>query len=338
MRAVSLALVVFWLRAAAAYEPQPELIHDGRSYVAWLYVGAYDRLLPHLHPRLLARFPDKAALAAERRRLLAPLGEETSLESERVERTAEGKTYVRVARYKRQESPWEVRIGIDSTGAIHGITVTPRAAPTVSPYADRETHARLRLPVGGVWTVAAGGRTIAVNAHAATPDQRFAIDLVKTSGGVDHKKGERGNLAYFGFGQPVLAPADGVVVSTVRELPDNPPGEGYDESVLGNHVVIDLGDGEFAVLAHLQEGSVSVARGEKVRAGDPIGRCGNSGRSQKPHVHLHLQDRAEPGGAEGMPMQLEGYIADGTDVPRGEPKKGQILANQPSQGDRNATK
>ena len=59
----------------------------------------------------------------------------------------------------------------------------------------------------------------------------------------------------------------------------------------GNHVVLDLGNGEYALLAHLQRGSVRVEAGDRVRAGDVLGLTGNSGNSSEPHLHFHVQDR-----------------------------------------------
>jgi murein DD-endopeptidase MepM/ murein hydrolase activator NlpD len=76
--------------------------------------------------------------------------------------------------------------------------------------------------------------------------------------------------------------------------------------VLGNHVVLDLGKGVYAVLAHLQRGSVSVSPGQRVRRGEVIGRCGNSGNSTEPHLHFQLQDHRVPLIAAGVPFTFEG--------------------------------
>lgn len=48
---------------------------------------------------------------------------------------------------------------------------------------------------------------------------------------------------------------------------------------LGNHVVEDLGGGRFALFAHLDTGSVRVHRGQRIRAGQMLGRVGNTGAS-----------------------------------------------------------
>lgn len=67
------------------------------------------------------------------------------------------------------------------------------------------------------------------------------------------------NEDYYAYGQPVLAPADGTVITVVDGLPDNQPQiETNEQHLAGNHVVIQTGESEFVFLAHLQPGSRSV--------------------------------------------------------------------------------
>jgi murein DD-endopeptidase MepM/ murein hydrolase activator NlpD len=57
----------------------------------------------------------------------------------------------------------------------------------------------------------------------------------------------------------------------------------------------------------LQRGSIRVEPGQRVRAGDTIGKVGNSGNSSEPHVHLHLQDTSTHSFGEAIPMFFQGY-------------------------------
>jgi hypothetical protein len=135
-------------------------------------------------------------------------------------------------------------------------------------------------PFVGRWRVAAGGPDPAHNHHLIAPAQQFAYDFLKTEGQ--------------SLGEPILAPCSGTVVALSDGMPDRKPSmRADDESVrgreLGNYVAIDSGRG-FVFLCHLQCGSVCVETGTAVRSGDLIGRCGNSGRTRGPHLHLHAQD------------------------------------------------
>lgn len=110
---------------------------------------------------------------------------------------------------------------------------------------------------------------------------------------------------FAGFGRSVLAPVEGTVVAVHDSEPDHPayrglPSLGYAllqrkrieagwQALAGNHIMIDSGTAVVA-LCHLQRGSMQVQCGARVRAGDPVGRCGNSGNSTEPHLHLQAFD------------------------------------------------
>jgi murein DD-endopeptidase MepM/ murein hydrolase activator NlpD len=98
---------------------------------------------------------------------------------------------------------------------------------------------------------------------------------------------------------------------------------------VGNHVIIDHGNGEFSLLAHLRRGTLAVELGQTVTAATPLGRCGHSGNTSEPHLHYHLQDTAVFGKGVGLPAQFQGYVADGEAVARGEPVKGQTIRRGP---------
>ena len=82
--------------------------------------------------------------------------------------------------------------------------------------------------------------------------------------------------------------------------------------MLGNHVVLDLGDGVDAVLAHLRRGSLRVAKGQRVTAGEQVAECGNSGNSTEPHLHFQLMDHHSVLFAAGLPFRLDRFEVDGT--------------------------
>jgi murein DD-endopeptidase MepM/ murein hydrolase activator NlpD len=81
--------------------------------------------------------------------------------------------------------------------------------------------------------------------------------------------------------------------------------------VLGNHVVLDLGGGVYAVLAHLRRGSVRVRPGDRVATGQQLAECGNSGNSSEPHLHFQLMDHPSVLLAAGLPLRFERYQVAG---------------------------
>lgn len=119
---------------------------------------------------------------------------------------------------------------------------------------------------------------------------------------------------WYGFGAPVLASGDGIVHAVRDGMPDNRKGgpPPFDRAALmqdlrlflGNHVVIDHGNGEHSLYAHLKQGSVVVRPGQQVARGQPLGAMGMSGDAFL--VHLHYQLQSGPGFEEGLPAYFEG--------------------------------
>lgn len=94
---------------------------------------------------------------------------------------------------------------------------------------------------------------------------------------------------FYCFGLPVLAPADGTVVSLLDGIEDNVIGDVNLNENWGNTVVIRHGEGLYSKLSHLKKNSLKVLIGDAVRKGEMIAQCGNSGRSPEPHLHFQLQ-------------------------------------------------
>jgi hypothetical protein len=191
----------------------------------------------------------------------------------------------------------------------------------LSPYAASDGVV-ISPPFRGEWYVLQGGRGALVNHHYPIPGQRYALDLVMPVGGRESKGNPARLESYPAYGQPLFAPADGVVSRVVSDRPDMPVGEADEGHVAGNHVVIDLGRGRWVLLAHLMRGSVLVSPGQRVRRGQPIGRCGNSGNTSGPHLHLQVQDGPdfEADGLASLPI----VFRDAVLVRRGRQSRGEV--------------
>ncbi|MGY1839988.1 MULTISPECIES: M23 family metallopeptidase [unclassified Modestobacter] len=185
----------------------------------------------------------------------------------------------------------------------------------------------LRLPFHGTWR-AVNSPARRVPSHGSHLfATTYAIDFVAVAGEQTARTRDwRTALAtepperFVAFGRPVLSPTAGRVVTVHDGEPDHAArrsaparvsyaltqarrARGGAGALAGNHVVIVLADGGgFVVLAHLRRGSIRVAAGQPVAAGDQLAECGNSGNSTQPHVHLQVMDDADPFRARGLPM------------------------------------
>ena len=168
--------------------------------------------------------------------------------------------------------------------------------------ANTSGHRRALVPVGG-------------GAHIA---QRFAIDFLQLNpDGRSFSGDQKDNKSYRCYGSEALAVADGIVVATKDGIPENIPGATSRavpitlETVGGNHIILDLGNGKFAFYAHLQPGSLRVKIGDKVRRGQVLGLVGNSGNSTEPHLHFHISNANSPLASEGLPYAFTSFEVQG---------------------------
>lgn len=192
--------------------------------------------------------------------------------------------------------------------AANSMAQSAQAPPASSPSASRSVSSAstFRLPFDGRWFVAQGGDTLNVNHHMTVPAQAYGLDFVKVAGASEREISTPNPQRvedFYAWGQSVLAPHDGEVVAVVNDLPDNALGLKDERNPAGNHVGIQIAPDRFVFLGHLQRGSISVKPGDRVVAGQTLGRCGNSGNSDHPHVHMHLQDQRVLGTGNGhMPV------------------------------------
>ncbi len=146
----------------------------------------------------------------------------------------------------------------------------------------------LRFPLkDGLYAVGQGGNGAAINHHASSRQQRFALDIVKADGDIT--------------GAPVLAPCSGTIAAAADDMPDEGSLTMRGVQVFGNYVAVESESGALVMLAHLQSGSVCVQRGQRVSVGDIVGRAGNSGRSSEPHLHIHAERNGD-----AVPLRFDG--------------------------------
>lgn len=197
----------------------------------------------------------------------------------------------------------DITVVLDEHDKIAGLTFLPSTPPIPVPNRLRTSF---RLPFDGQWWVFWGGESKELNHHHDSASQRFAFDfLVVDESGRTHQGEGKENKDYFAFGQPVLAPADGVVTDVINGVRDNTPGSMNPTFAGGNAVILMHCENEVSVLAHFQQGSIRVKCGDEVKRGQVLGLCGNSGNSSEPHVHFHVQNTPITQDATGLRCVFE---------------------------------
>ncbi|GJM14839.1 MAG: peptidase M23 [Thermodesulfobacteriota bacterium] len=159
-----------------------------------------------------------------------------------------------------------------------------------------ERHVRSVMPINGRLVIA----------------QRFAIDWEKLDDQNRIFVGDPLDVkSYICYGEEILAVGDGRVVVAVDKYDNQIPGQLPPvialEEADGNHVVIDLGNGNFAFYAHMIKGSVAVEVGDFVTRGQVIGLVGNTGNTSAPHLHFHTMSGSSTLGSNGIPYMIDKY-------------------------------
>ncbi|OZM72051.1 metalloendopeptidase [Amycolatopsis antarctica] len=239
-----------------------------------------------------------------------------------------------------------------ATGTTTGVALLVAGMVlTLLPYRPTIAPRPVRVPATGRW-LAANSPESGVPSHGThSLGQSFAIDLVYAP--EDGSRPEFGSGPAFrdpgdypAFGRPLLAPCAGTVVRTHDSARDHRARSGNaavaymmvegmvrellgTRRVVGNHVLLDVGDGVYAVLAHLRRGSVAVRAGDRVEAGQVLGECGNSGNSSEPHLHFHLMDSPHTWLSAGLPFVFTDVSIDGGELRDGIPATDSTMTGTP---------
>lgn len=205
---------------------------------------------------------------------------------------------------------------------------SPQSSPEKT--LDYELTARLRyqgsgrtiaLPFSGCWAVWQGcdGRWT----HQGL--WRYAYDFViRNEQGRTYQGSGLHLTDYYAFQKPVLSPVRGWVVRVVRDLPDGAIASVDSEHNWGNHVVLYDDRGFYVELSHFAQDSIVVNQGDRIERGALIGRCGNSGYSPQPHIHIQVQLTPEMGAAT-VPFSFANVRVDGEFVAESTPLENAVL-------------
>jgi hypothetical protein len=327
MKICSLFVMLVLSSTSAFAQTGIDFLGMGRDYTHLFYEGKSNDIWSHLAPAMRKVFGNIDAILGMHLQMDGQFGEETQILDEQVIALGESIEYNREVMFQKIPTPVMVQWIFDGTGVVIGFSIkTAVSAPTH--FTDYRDKADLRLPFKGNWLVLSGGDSLMQNLHATSVDQRFAYDItVIKRGRTFSGDGSRPNQ-HFCFGRPILAPGSGTIVEAKDGIPDNMINAPFASPPEGNYVIIDHGNSEYSVLAHLKLGSVKVKVGDKVDPGTLLGKCGNSGNSPVPHLHVHLQNTPALFKGEGLPMQFHNYLVNKKPLDRGEPERGQIIRDK----------
>jgi murein DD-endopeptidase MepM/ murein hydrolase activator NlpD len=203
-----------------------------------------------------------------------------------------------------------LNISVDNAAKINGLFIKPFTDDNL-PKMVRNTT-KLQLPFRDEWTVIWGGDTKELNYHVENQAQKNAFDIIITDAkGSSFKTDGQSNEDYYAFGKELLAPCDGEIVLVVDGIKDNKPGILNPIYVPGNTLIIKTANNEFLFFAHFKQHSIGVKQGQKVKQGEVLGLCGNSGNSSEPHLHFHIQNTEEMNVASGVKCYFDKLMVNG---------------------------
>jgi len=149
-----------------------------------------------------------------------------------------------------------------------------------------ELYTKISLPFSGKWSV-----------YQAFDDEwthqgkyQYAYDFVKKIDSKSYKNDGLYAKDYYAFGESILSPVSGYIIDMRHDLIDNIIGNVDRVNNWGNYIIIKSDLGFFAEISHLMQYSITSSVGEYVQAGSIIAKCGNSGYSPEPHIHIQVQE------------------------------------------------
>lgn len=161
-------------------------------------------------------------------------------------------------------------------------------------------HRNAFFPIDGQWFV----------------PERWAVDYIKLTADNQIYSGDPQDFtSYPAYDQDLLAVKNGKVIKVVNGLDNLAIGATLQNMTLdnlgGNYVLIDIGDGYSALYAHIIKDTITVKEGDSVKAGQVIGKLGNSGNSTGPHLHFHILKGSSAIAGQGVPYVFDKFNVDG---------------------------
>lgn len=141
---------------------------------------------------------------------------------------------------------------------------------------------------------------------------RFAIDFIRLDSAGRYADGNEDEIRnWFGYGNDVLAVADGTIIgarldfSESETLKDHPKYTA--DQATGNYIAMEIAPSVIVFYEHLKPGSIKVKKGQRMSRGEVIASVGFTGQSTGPHLHLHVANNSDPLLSEGLAFVFDDF-------------------------------
>jgi hypothetical protein len=187
-----------------------------------------------------------------------------------------------------------------------------------------EFKPKINLPFLNNWKVYQGFNDIWTHKG----NYKYAYDFVKEIDGKTYENDGLELTDYFAYGESIISPIEGYIVDAVNYLPDNYIGKVDRINNWGNYIIIRSNYGFYVEISHLLQYSQNFKIGDYVKLGTIIGKCGNSGYSPEPHIHIQTQLLPYIG-SPTIDFIFKSYIQKNKLYLNKNPLKGEFIMSKP---------
>ena len=189
-------------------------------------------------------------------------------------------------------------------------------------YRFGKTPIKISLPFTGEWLVYQSFNDVWTHQGK----YKHAYDFTKLKDGKSYENEGLIPSDYHAFGESIVSPVNGYVVDARHDLIDNMIGEIDRINNWGNYIIIKSDLGFYVEISHIMQYSLNVKVGDYLQEGTIIAKCGNSGYSPEPHIHIQAQELPYLGSFT-MEFYFSEYIKNSELIFNSIPKKNALISS-----------
>ncbi len=198
---------------------------------------------------------------------------------------------------------------VDSGPAVASFRLEPMASLDAPLRRTTMATTLIPPPFRGRWFITQG----AFGEYTHADQWSYDFEMVNEQLHSAPRGASPNNEDHFSWDQPVFAPLTAGVIRATNDEPDIPPYQEPDPATPVNGVYLKMNDETGLWFGHFRQGSLRVSNGEVVSRGAELGRVGNSGQSNRPHLHITAYQL--PTGSQTKPIAFSNVIVGLNPVP-----------------------